>query len=102
MKDVATRDIILLDLRNLCDITRMMALVSIALLAEHESSGSSKPELNPSRFVSFDSKEECDRVCVDEEMVYAVRRCLKDTAEPVRVLSAITLYCMGQQNKEVT
>ncbi len=101
LKDVATRDVILSDLRNLCDITRMIALVSVALLAENRSSSSSELKLSPSRSILAEQYEKECQVCVDEGMVDAVRVCLKDTAEPVRVLSAVTLYCMGQQNEEV-
>ena len=41
-------------------------------------------------------------VGVDEEMVEALKARLEDTAEHVRVPSAITLYCISKQNKAVS
>ena len=92
LKDVADHNSILADLQNVCETTRMLAITSIALLAEHRAL--SEMKLSPSSSSSSSAAEK-------HEMVEALTQQLKDTTEHVRVPSAITLYCMDKQNEQV-
>ncbi len=97
LKDVASHNSILLDLQNVCDTIRMLAVTSIALLAEQQALSVLK--LSPS---SSSSSSEKQLVCVSGEMVEALIQRLEDATEHVRVPSAITLYCMDKQNEKVS
>lgn len=105
LKDIADEATILNDLHSLCDTTRMTAIASISLLAEQEASVKAKLKTVPLRDTcSYSSKETRphDKVLsVSEEMVEGLCRLLNDSAEHVRVPSALVLYSIDRQNQKV-
>ena len=104
LKDIADEANILSDMHNLCDTTRMIAVASIALLAEQEAITEDKLKAVPLKD-SYSSMRLRSQVRVlpqlTEKMVVELCRLLDDTAEHVRVPSAVVLYCIDRQNQKV-
>lgn len=104
LKDIAEEENILSDMHSLCDTTRMITIASIALLAEQEAITEDKLKAVPLKdsYSSMRSRSQV-RVLpqVTEKMVMELYRLLDDTAEHVRVPSAVVLYCIDRQNQKV-
>lgn len=92
-------------MHSLSDNKKMTAIASVALLAKEDAvSNSSCNTASHANGYSFSgSKAKSLPWCpISEKLVVGLYTLLKDTAEHVRVASAITLYCADRQNQKVS
>lgn len=103
LKEIGTDQSILQDMECVSDRTRMQAVAAVSLLVENEAALALRPKKESVETV-FPSKQRSPawkERRVSGDLIKAVQRLLYDSAVIVRVPSAVTLYCLEQQNDQV-
>ena len=103
LKEIGTDQTILQDMECVSDRTRMQAVAAVSVLAENEAAFPLRPkkELVETLFPSKQKVPAWKERRVSDDLIKAVQRLLYDSAVLVRVPSAVTLYCLDQQNDQV-
>ena len=101
--DVKGAELILDDLYNLCDNTKMFAIALVAYLARNSAAIKSKSSKSSLQLNLSQSRSHgiVPPVEVTDDIVDAVRKLLEDNTEHVRVPSAVLLYCIDKQYEKV-
>ncbi len=101
LKEIEDDDALLVDMIKLCENSRMLAVASVAVLAENEAALATHEAMETDSLYQEKSCMEWCQRRVSEEMTKGLVRLVNDPAAHIRVPSAVALYCIDKQTAKV-